>query len=140
MDALDGAFYAAFGAVEPAGKRTLLALDVSGSMTSPIANMPLSCREASAVLALVQMATEPDVEVVGFPSGGGFGWGRRTGSGAAGLTVLPLSPRQRLVHPSSATVSRFRPLARRRFRTIRPFLVDIRTLKPWVFFRRRVLG
>ena len=48
---------------------------------------------------------------------------------------------QRLVsHPSSATVSRFRPLARRRLSTIRPFLVDIRTRNPWVFFRRRVLG
>jgi len=32
-DALDAAFYAAFGAVEPTGKRTMLALDVSGSMT-----------------------------------------------------------------------------------------------------------
>ena len=33
VDALDAAFYAAFGNVEPAGKRLLLALDVSGSMT-----------------------------------------------------------------------------------------------------------
>jgi 60 kDa SS-A/Ro ribonucleoprotein len=32
VDALDAAFYAAFGNVEPAGKRTMLALDVSGSM------------------------------------------------------------------------------------------------------------
>ena len=32
IDALDAAFYAAFGNVEPTGKRTLLALDVSGSM------------------------------------------------------------------------------------------------------------
>jgi hypothetical protein len=43
-------------------------------------------------------------------------------------------------YPSSATVSRTRPFARRRFRTIRPFFVAILTLKPWVFFRRRVLG
>src|SRR3954464_10271674 len=33
VDALDGAFYAAFGNVEPSGTRMLLALDVSGSMT-----------------------------------------------------------------------------------------------------------
>ena len=33
VDALDAAFYAAFGNVEPTGKRLLLALDVSGSMT-----------------------------------------------------------------------------------------------------------
>ena len=32
VDALDAAFYAAFAAVEPTGARTLLALDVSGSM------------------------------------------------------------------------------------------------------------
>jgi len=31
-------------------------------------------------------------------------------------------------------------LARRRFNTIRPFFVDIRTLKPCAFLRRRVLG
>jgi hypothetical protein len=42
--------------------------------------------------------------------------------------------------PSSDTVSRFRPFVRRRLRTILPFFVAIRTLKPWVFFRRRVLG
>jgi hypothetical protein len=41
---------------------------------------------------------------------------------------------------SSATVSRFRPFARRRLSTIRPFLVAIRTRKPCVFFRRRVFG
>ena len=32
VDALDAAFYTAFGNVEPTGKRLLLALDVSGSM------------------------------------------------------------------------------------------------------------
>lgn len=89
VDALDAAFYAAFGAVEPAGKRTMLALDVSGSMTAPIANMPLSCREASAALALVQMATEPETEVVGFTGGGGGSW-------FDALTPLSISPRQRL--------------------------------------------
>jgi len=91
VDALDAAFYAAFGAVEPAGKRTMLALDVSGSMTSPISNMPLSCREASAALALVTAATEPEHVVVGFTSGGGGDWRR-----GAALTPLAISPRQRL--------------------------------------------
>jgi hypothetical protein len=43
-------------------------------------------------------------------------------------------------HYSSATVRRFRPFVRRRFSTIRPFLVDIRTRNPCVFFRRRVFG
>jgi 60 kDa SS-A/Ro ribonucleoprotein len=91
VDALDSAFYAAFGAVEPAGKRTLVALDVSGSMTAPASGLPISCREASAALALVTMATEPDVDVVGFTSASGRGWG-----GPTVLTELPISPRQRL--------------------------------------------
>ncbi len=41
VDALDAAFYAAFGNVEPAGKRLLLALDVSGSMAAAsVAGVP----------------------------------------------------------------------------------------------------
>jgi 60 kDa SS-A/Ro ribonucleoprotein len=100
VDALDAAFYAAFGAVEPAGKRTLLALDVSGSMAmTPIANMPLTPREASAALALVQMATEPEVEVVGFTSGRpnhGYYMQRARMQEIDGLTTLAISPRQRL--------------------------------------------
>ena len=89
VDALDAAFYNAYGAVEPAGKRTLVALDVSGSMTAPVAGLPLSCREASAALALVIMATEPDVAVIGYTSSGA--WGR-----SDGVTPLNISPRQRL--------------------------------------------
>jgi len=88
VDALDQAFYASFGNVEATGRRTLLALDVSGSMTSPISGTPLSCREASAALALATMAVEPSVTVVGFTSGRGWG--------STGLTPLALSPRQRL--------------------------------------------
>src|SRR5262249_5908014 len=101
VDALDAAFYTAFGNVEPVGKRLLLALDVSGSMTGGnVAGVPrLSPREASAALALVTPATEPNVEVVGFYAGtGGY---RKPGRGYFpghddGLTPLPLSPRQRL--------------------------------------------
>jgi 60 kDa SS-A/Ro ribonucleoprotein len=91
VDALDAAFYAAFGTVRPAGKRTLVALDVSGSMTAPVSGLPVSCREASAALALVTMATEPETDVVGFTSGS-FLRSRRH----SGLTPLPISPRQRL--------------------------------------------
>lgn len=89
IDALDGAFYNAFRAVEPAGKRTLLALDVSGSMSSPAAGLPISCREASAALALVTMATEPNTTCVGFT---GDSWNRSSTQ----LSELPISPRQRL--------------------------------------------
>jgi 60 kDa SS-A/Ro ribonucleoprotein len=101
VDALDAAFYAAFDNVEPAGTRLLLALDVSGSMAGgSVAGVPgLSPRDASAALALVTAATEPDYEVVGFFAGkGGFtkrGRSVRVGY-KDGLTPLPISPRQRL--------------------------------------------
>ena len=93
-DALDAAFYAAYGAVEPSGKRVMLALDVSGSMTSPVSGLPLSCREASAALALVTAATEPQHVITGFTGGSGPSrWGARYGSG---ISALDISPRQRL--------------------------------------------
>ncbi|GAA4793994.1 TROVE domain-containing protein [Actinomycetospora chlora] len=93
VDALDAAFSTAFGTIEPAGKRTLLALDVSGSMNyGTVSGLPISPREASAALALVTMATEPDTTCVGFTSTGG--WATR-GSFTA-LTELAISPRQRL--------------------------------------------
>lgn len=95
VDALDAGFYAAFGAVEAAGSRTMLALDVSGSMSwGRIAGSPLTPREASAALALVQLATEPDSAAFAFTSSGGFG--RR------GISSLALSPRQRLGDAVSA--------------------------------------
>jgi 60 kDa SS-A/Ro ribonucleoprotein len=101
VDALDAAFYAAFGNVEPTGKRLLLALDVSGSMGfSTIAGVPgLTPREASAALALVTAAVEPNVEIVGFHAGrGGFAKpGRALHAGYRdGLAPLAISPRQRL--------------------------------------------
>ncbi|MEV0076991.1 TROVE domain-containing protein [Nocardia neocaledoniensis] len=89
VDALDAAFYAAFETVRPTGLRHLLALDVSGSMTSPIAGLPLSAREASAALALVSARTEPRHEIVGFTSASGW-------QGESRLSPLSISPRQRL--------------------------------------------
>jgi 60 kDa SS-A/Ro ribonucleoprotein len=100
VDALDAAFYAAFGNVEPAGARLLLSLDVSGSMGGGVvAGVPgLTPRDASAALALITAATEERYEIVGFHAGRG-GWKsgtKRPGWGADGLTPLPISPRQRL--------------------------------------------
>jgi 60 kDa SS-A/Ro ribonucleoprotein len=88
-DALDTAFYNAFGAVEPTNKRLLLALDVSGSMTSTIGDLSISCREASAALALVTLATEAPgtTEVVGFTGGYGGGYTRY---GRSNLVVPPM--------------------------------------------------
>lgn len=88
-DALDAAFYQAYGAVEPAGKRTLLALDVSGSMTAPVSGLPLSCREAVAALALVTAATEPHHRFVGFTAGA-------DGYRGTAIRELDISPRRRL--------------------------------------------
>jgi 60 kDa SS-A/Ro ribonucleoprotein len=101
VDALDASFYAAFGNVEPAGTRMLLALDVSGSMAGgTVAGVPgLTPRDASAALALVTAATETQYEIVGFYAGRG-GWKsghtRGHGWGEDGLTPLAISPRQRL--------------------------------------------
>jgi 60 kDa SS-A/Ro ribonucleoprotein len=102
IDALDSAFYAGFHAVDPSGKRTLLALDVSGSMSrGAIAGVPnLSPRIASAAMALVTAATEPGATFVAFTAAPGQaeqrGPGGRSGSGTSGITSLSISPRQRL--------------------------------------------
>jgi 60 kDa SS-A/Ro ribonucleoprotein len=98
VDALDAAFYASFGNVEPTGKRWLLALDVSGSMGSgAVAGVHgLTPRIASAAMALITAATEAERHIVAFsaPSEGHFGG--QFGGGDPGLTPVDISPRQRL--------------------------------------------
>lgn len=76
VDSLDAAFYLAFANVAPANKRTLIALDVSGSMAGAdwtgydafanIAGSPLSPREAGAAFAMVVAKTEPDHFIMAF--------------------------------------------------------------------------
>lgn len=99
VDALDDMYYVAFDNVEPTGKRLMLALDVSASMAHSINNMPLSCREASAALAMVTARTEKNYMVTIFSSAGrNFlrstvrGYGR----GPSGMGTIDVSPRQRL--------------------------------------------
>ncbi|HWF54850.1 MAG TPA: TROVE domain-containing protein [Solirubrobacteraceae bacterium] len=100
-DALDAAFYAAFENVEPTGRRTLVTLDVSGSMEiGQVAGVPgLTPRDAAAALALIAVSREPDCRIAGFyASDEGFsapGDGRFAGSGD-GLTPLPIVAGQRL--------------------------------------------
>ncbi len=83
VDALDAAFYKTFRTIEPTNKRTMLALDVSGSMGGgQVAGVPgLTPRIASAAMALITAATETHHGFVGF---------------STTLVELPISPRQRL--------------------------------------------
>ena len=106
IDALNDAFYASFGNVQPTGKRTLLALDVSRSMTGGIvAGCPgLDPRMATAAMAMVTARVEDVWECVGFFAGAGgfqtavtphrsmYGLGR----GVTGISPLAITPRQRL--------------------------------------------
>ena len=97
VDALDAAFYACLGGVAPTGGRLLLALDISGSMsTGSIAGVPgLTPRIASAAMALVAAATEQSPAFAAFTAATG-GYGGKWGGGASELTAMTISPRQRL--------------------------------------------
>jgi len=66
VSALEDAFYLSFKNVIPSNKKILLALDVSGSMSVEINNLGISAREATAILAMVTMRTEPNWSIVGF--------------------------------------------------------------------------
>lgn len=67
VSVLDDAFYKAFGNVEPTGKRFLVGVDVSGSMSWG-SGLPggLSPCEVAAAMSMVWAATEPTCEVMGF--------------------------------------------------------------------------
>lgn len=82
VDALDAAFYLAFGHVEPTNQALMLALDISGSMgIEGIAGTSLTAREASAAMALITMNVEKEYGVFGF---------------CTEFMELKISPRQRL--------------------------------------------
>lgn len=75
VDALEDSFYSSFDFVEPTGKTHMLALDLSASMTwDKVAGMPITPREASACMAMVQARIEREYLLTGF-SGGGYGYG-----------------------------------------------------------------
>ncbi len=81
VDALDEAFYLAFANVEPTGKRYLLGVDVSGSMSCGVAGTSISACEAATAMAMVTMASEDSVTPMAF---------------AGSFRLLPLSRRMRL--------------------------------------------
>src|SRR5438046_3599588 len=97
VDALDAAFYATFSNVEPCNKPVRLALDVRGSMAgSMIAGSCISAREASAAMALITAATEPEHEIIAFAAPTRGGYGGMHGGGEPGITRVNLSPRMSL--------------------------------------------
>jgi 60 kDa SS-A/Ro ribonucleoprotein len=95
VDALDDAFYRAFQTIAPTNARTLLALDVSGSMAGGlIAGLPgITPRVGSAAMALVTAAVERHHEFVAFTNGPHRSAHRGFGSG---ISPLAISPRSRL--------------------------------------------
>ncbi len=75
MDALDAMFYLAFGSVVPSGKRTVVAIDVSGSMAernftpghmSLYESTGCTPREIAAAMAMIVAKTEPQWFMGGF--------------------------------------------------------------------------
>lgn len=68
VDALNEGFHMAFKAVEPSGKRTLVATDVSGSMSQAATGLDLSCAQVSAAVSMTVARTEPYSDIVGFSS------------------------------------------------------------------------
>lgn len=90
-DALDEGFHKAFKTVTPAGKRTMLAIDVSGSMSSDAMGLDLSCAQVSGAMAMTIARTEPAHIIRGFTSNG-YGYSRRNTQ----LTDLEISARTSL--------------------------------------------
>jgi 60 kDa SS-A/Ro ribonucleoprotein len=86
LDALNEGFHKAFKSVEPAGKRTMLAIDVSGSMSAKANGLDLSCAQVSAAMAMTIARTEPTHIIRGFTSDS---YGYRN----SGLTDLGISAR-----------------------------------------------
>jgi len=83
IDALNDAFYLAFNNVEPTGKRFVIGVDASGSMTQQAGNTPLNCRQAAVAQALVIANTEPNSVITAFTMDNH-------------IVTLPISPKQRL--------------------------------------------
>jgi 60 kDa SS-A/Ro ribonucleoprotein len=69
VDTLEKAFYLAFANVEPTGTRTLIGIDVSGSMSAPLMGSPLTVCEGAAAMAMVTMRSEAEWYVMAFADG-----------------------------------------------------------------------
>lgn len=82
VDSLDGAFKRSFAVAGSTGKRFLLGVDVSGSMSGwTVAGTPLTACEAATAMAMVTMSNEPYVMPMAF---------------AHNFRKLPLTPKMSL--------------------------------------------
>lgn len=68
IEALDDSFELAFDAVKPTGKRMLVAIDISGSMSASCIGTPIVASTAAAAMAIAIAAPEPFATVVHFDS------------------------------------------------------------------------
>jgi 60 kDa SS-A/Ro ribonucleoprotein len=66
LNALESAFYKSFDNLQGTDKRIMLAIDVSGSMSSSIAGMSVTAAEWAALMAMVTLRQAPHAEVYGF--------------------------------------------------------------------------
>jgi hypothetical protein len=63
-------FQLSYGTITPTGQSIMVAVDVSGSMSSAVlGSKVLTCRDASIAMALLYLETEKNVSVVGFSAG-----------------------------------------------------------------------
>ncbi len=100
VDALDGAFYKSFGNVVPSNKRTMLALDVSGSMNySSIEGTSITAMKGAAAMAMITAATEPNYMITAFAASTGLYGGMYKNVSEnpdEGMRKISISPRMRL--------------------------------------------
>jgi 60 kDa SS-A/Ro ribonucleoprotein len=69
VESIETAFYDAFNYTEPTGKRFLWCQDVSASMGGQAGEVPLTCAEAGAAMALTIAKTEDNYHCMGFNQG-----------------------------------------------------------------------
>ncbi len=64
--ALDAGFVNSFASIAPANKRTMLGIDVSGSMSFPALGVDLTAAECAAAMAVITSKSEPYTSTYGF--------------------------------------------------------------------------
>ena len=99
VDALNAGFYKAFSFVEPTNKRTMIGLDVSGSMGGMCMNLNMSCAMVVAAMAMATARVEPYYQIYGFSDGtnrnGPVYYNSNSYNGSV-LTDLGISPNMNL--------------------------------------------